>query len=103
MLLKVYHAYKAAKGNKVKNRDYVVSCIRVFLQSWCSENYINFRSMKTVVETRRQLRELCQRAGVNLSSSTDTNCIRRFLLAGLFTNLAEHVGNGRYQTVWLWH
>ena len=34
-----------------------------------------------------------------MTSSTDTGFIRRSLLAGLFTNLAEHVGNGRYQTV----
>lgn len=55
--------------------------------------------MKTVQDVRQQLRSLCQQLGVALCSSGDPTTIRRALLAGLFTNTAEHIGEGRYHTV----
>ena len=69
------------------------------LQGWCTDNFIHSRNMRTVLDIRRQLRELCQREEVRLTSSLNTEPIMRALLSGLFTNLAEHVGEGRYQTV----
>ena len=54
--------------------------------------------MKTVLDVRRQLKELCQRLGVGLGSSQDSGVLRS-LLGGLFTNVAEHTGEGKYLTV----
>lgn len=65
--------------------------------------------MKLVVDTRRQLSELCERVGVVLESGgADCNLsLRRALLGGLFVNVAEYVGEGKYKTVsgcgeWVW-
>ena len=55
--------------------------------------------MKTVQDVRQQLRSLCQQLGVALCSSGDPTTILRALLTGLFTNTAEHIGEGRYHTV----
>jgi hypothetical protein len=57
--------------------------------------------MKTVVDTRRQLSVLCERVGVPLSTggSDCSQSVRRALLGGLFVNVAEHVGEGKYRTV----
>ena len=68
--------------------------------------------MKTVVDTRRQLSELCERVGVAIASggADCSRSVRRALLGGLFVNVAEHVGEGKYKTVsvdgqcggWVW-
>ena len=57
--------------------------------------------MATVLDIRRQLSELCERVGVAVTSG-GAECsenVRRALLAGLFVNVAEHVGEGKYKTV----
>lgn len=59
------------------------------------------RNMCTVLDVRRQLCELCERVGVSLSTG-GTDCseaLRKALLGGLFTNVAEHIGEGKYLTV----
>ncbi len=67
--------------------------------------------MKTVMDTRRQLSELCERVGVAIPSGGGdcSQSLRRALLGGLFVNVAEHVGEGKYKTVsvcvcavWVW-
>ena len=57
--------------------------------------------MRTVLDVRRQLYELCERVGVGLSSggAECSEALRRALLGGLFTNVAEHIGEGKYLTV----
>ena len=60
--------------------------------------------MRTVLDVRRQLKELCQRLGVGLEgagfgSSRDGEALLRSLLGGLFTNVADHTGEGKYLTV----
>ena len=71
------------------------------LQAWCRENFIHTRNMKTVMDTRRQLSELCERVGVAMASG-GAECglaLRHALLGGLFLNVAEHMGEGKYKTV----
>ena len=73
-------------------------------QAWCRENFLHLRNMKTVLDVRRQLKELCQRLGVGqegagLGSSRDSGVLLRSLLGGLFTNVADHTGEGKYLTV----
>ncbi|XP_064395153.1 ATP-dependent RNA helicase DHX33-like [Halichondria panicea] len=84
MLLKIYRAFKSVKGNK----------------SWCHENFIHMRHMSTVMDVRRQLTELCGRVGVELGTG-GAECsegVRRALIGGLFMNIAEHAGEGKYLT-----
>ena len=61
--------------------------------------------METVLKIRCQLSDLCERVGVACVSggSECSLVIRRALLRGLFVNVAEHVGEGKYKTVrYLW-
>ena len=68
-------------------------------QRWCRENFVHQRNMRTALDVRSQLEDLCGRQGVGLVSSQDSRAIRQALLAGLFTQTAEHRGEGKYQTV----
>jgi len=84
MLLKIFKAHKYAKGDP----------------GWCLEHFINTRAMKTVHKIRAQLRELCQRLKISLSScAKDFSKLRRSLAAGLFTCSAELQKDGTYQTI----
>ena len=59
------------------------------------------RHMSTVMDVRRQLTELCGRVGVELRTG-GAECsegVRRALIGGLFMNIAEHAGEGKYLTV----
>eukprot|EP00040_Diaphanoeca_grandis_P032537 m.197322 g.197322 ORF g.197322 m.197322 type:complete len:658 (-) comp32658_c0_seq2:339-2312(-) len=83
-LLNVYNEYKGVDGNA----------------QWCSRNFINKRSLTTVINTRKQLRQVCVRLGMNLESSrADSVLIRKCLLAGLFSQVAELSGNGLYKSL----
>lgn len=83
-LLNIFKGHKHAKGNP----------------NWCSEHFINTRAMKTVYKIRAQLRELCQRLDIPLTScAKDFSKLRRSLAAGLFTCCAELQRDGTYQTI----
>ena len=55
--------------------------------------------MSTVVDIRKQLKELCEHNRINLVSTQNNDNIMKCLLHGLFVNVAEHISNGKYQTV----
>ena len=55
--------------------------------------------MLTIIDVRKQLRDLCQRNEVPLKTSHSSELIRKALLQGFFVNVAEHLGEGKYQTV----
>ena len=57
--------------------------------------------MKIVTDIRRQLHDLCERVGVAITSggSECSPSLRESLLTGLFVNVAEHIGEGKYRTV----
>lgn len=59
------------------------------------------RNMNTVISVRQQLTDLCQKVGVSITScgAESSEPVRKALLGGLFTNVAEHRGEGRYHTV----
>lgn len=69
------------------------------VQSWCRENFIHQRNMRTALDVRAQLVELCNRHGVSLVSSGDSHAVRTALLVGLYAQTAEHTGEGKYRTV----
>lgn len=85
-LLKVYREYKAARGDP----------------QWCWGNYINSKSMKKVLEVRKQLADILQKMGIRMSSAPerDTTPIRKCLAAGFFLNAAVRVPKKRlYRTL----
>lgn len=106
-LLQIYRAYKSAKGNKVHcmHPSLVRRYFRFFFslkQAWCRENFIHTRNMHKVLDVRKQLLELCARVKVEVNSFSGRECsdpVRKSLLGGLFTNVAEHTGEGKYRTV----
>ncbi len=59
------------------------------------------RNMSTVMDVRHQLAELCGRVGLSLVSAgvECSEAVRRALISGLFLNVAEHIGEGKYLTV----
>uniref|UniRef100_K1PUI3 RNA helicase n=1 Tax=Magallana gigas TaxID=29159 RepID=K1PUI3_MAGGI len=61
MLLNIYKAYKAVKGNR----------------EWCMEKFINQRNMKTATEVRKQLHDICVRVDFPIKSyGNDSTTIR---------------------------
>lgn len=115
-LLNVYKAYQSVKGNKVcvllKTFGPVcVTCLHAFspppsisfltlpFQHWCMENYIHMRNMKAALDVQAQLHDLCTRLSIQVNSSPIADSILHSLLSGLFTNVAEHAGEGKYHTV----
>ncbi|KAG7014299.1 putative pre-mRNA-splicing factor ATP-dependent RNA helicase DEAH2 [Cucurbita argyrosperma subsp. argyrosperma] len=87
-LLNVYHAYKQ------NNED----------QSWCYENFINHRAMKSADNVREQLVRIMARFNLKLCS-TDFNSreyyvnIRKAMLSGYFMQVAHLERTGHYLTV----
>ena len=75
--------------------------VQFHFQAWCKENFIHIRNMNTVLSVRQQLCDLCERVGVAITSygAECSEPLRKALLGGLFTNVAEHRGEGRYHTV----
>lgn len=69
-------------------------------KSWCVEHYINLRNMLHVREVRGQLSDILCRNPTSLSScGSNMDQIRKCLLTGLFTNVAELFRNKQYITV----
>lgn len=63
-------------------------------------NYLNARNLEYAAEVRRQLWELCERAGLLHSScGQDMDVVRKCLLTGLFHNVAELQRDKHYLTV----
>ncbi|KAF1891950.1 hypothetical protein Lal_00036300 [Lupinus albus] len=87
-LLNVYHAYKQ------NNED----------SSWCYENFINQRGLKSADNVRQQLVRIMGRFNLKLCS-TDFNSrdyyinIRKAMLAGYFMQVAHLERTGHYLTV----
>jgi len=86
-LLNAYHAFKQNETS-----------------DWCYENFINFRTMKSVDNVRSQLTRIMKRFNLPLVS-TDFNSkdyyvnIRKALVAGFFMQVAHLERNGHYLTV----
>ena len=83
-LLNIYRAYKAVGGSN----------------DWCHEHFINSRTMKLVMDIRKQLRGLCLKLDIPLQScNKDLVKVRQCLAAGFFLNVAERQLDGTYRTV----
>ena len=67
-------------------------------KDWCETNFINSKAMKTVLDIRAQLRELCAKLEIALQScGKETNKIRQCLTTGFFVNAAELQLDGTYK------
>lgn len=57
---------------------------------WCHDHYINMKNMLYAREVRDQLAEICKRCHISISScGGNMDQVRKCLLAGLFTHVAE--------------
>lgn len=86
MLLNIFRAYKRVKGNK----------------QWCQENKLNQRNLKTASAIRKQLTQICVKAGiptVGVTVGQNTKIIRKCLAYGLFMNVAELQIDGSYSSI----
>ncbi|KAF4348069.1 hypothetical protein F8388_012402 [Cannabis sativa] len=87
-LLNVYHAYKQ------NNED----------QSWCYENFVNARALKSADNVRQQLVRIMARYNLKLCSTDFSSRdyyinIRKAMLAGYFMQVAHLERTGHYLTV----
>lgn len=72
---------------------------------WCRDNFVNARSLKQVLEARKQLRERCERMGLSwadsdggeLGGEAETDAILTSLVGGLFANSALLQPDGTYR------
>ena len=74
-----------------------------FSSQWCSENFVQIRSIKKARDIREQLVKLCDRVEVDPEISTpfddDFDMIIKSITAGFFYNVAKLGKAGEYQTV----
>ena len=70
-----------------------------FSTQWCFENFIQHRSMTRARDIRDQLENLCERVEIELSSSIDSQNIRKAITSGFFYHTARLQKNGNYRTV----
>lgn len=75
-------------------------------KAWCRENFVQFRGMQQVLDTRRQLKERCERLGLDVgeskAQSTDLtveeeDAILECLLQGLYNRVALRRQDGRFE------
>lgn len=67
---------------------------------WCQEHYVNARNILYAREVRSQLVDVCRRLDMKMSScGSDIDRLRKCLLSGLFTSVAELNRDKQYITV----
>ena len=84
-------------------KNYLTLCICFWLKLFiffhrCYNNFINTKTMATVVNVRNQLRDLCTKGGYVLQScGNDSTAYRRSLITGMFANVATLQVDGMYK------
>lgn len=73
------------------------------LTSWCYDNFLNNRSLKSADNVRTQLARIMQRMGIVLNSTEFTsknyyNNIRKALVSGYFMHVAHLERSGMQQS-----
>ncbi|VVB12580.1 unnamed protein product [Arabis nemorensis] len=95
--------FAAAEGDHVT----FLNVYKGFIESkkssqWCYKNFLNYQSMKKVVEIRDQLKRIAKRLGITLKScDRDMEAVRKAVTAGFFANACrlEPHSNGVYKTI----
>jgi pre-mRNA-splicing factor ATP-dependent RNA helicase DHX16 len=71
-----------------------------YATQWCYDNFIQVRSMKKARDVYDQLSKLCERAEIEIDEKpTDSDGLRKAVLAGYFYNTAKLQGSGDYRTI----
>ncbi|RLV93574.1 Pre-mRNA-splicing factor ATP-dependent RNA helicase [Spathaspora sp. JA1] len=70
-------------------------------KTWCSDNFIQERSMRRAMDVRKQLKTIMVKYGYILGSSCGSNIdvIRKTLCAGYFKNISKRETNEGYKTL----
>ncbi|KAF8097421.1 hypothetical protein N665_0289s0010 [Sinapis alba] len=95
--------FAAAEGDHIT----FLNVYKGFLESkkssqWCYKNFLNYQSMKKVVEIRDQLKRIARRLGISLKSCEgDIDAVRKAVTAGFFANACrlEPHSNGVFKTI----
>ncbi|XP_009131789.1 probable pre-mRNA-splicing factor ATP-dependent RNA helicase DEAH9 [Brassica rapa] len=95
--------FAAAEGDHIT----FLNVYKGFLESkkssqWCYKNFLNYQSMKKVVEIRDQLKRIARRLGITLKSCDgDIDAVRKAVTAGFFANACrlEPHSNGVFKTI----
>ncbi|PVD28898.1 hypothetical protein C0Q70_11493 [Pomacea canaliculata] len=83
-LLNIFRAHKAAKSSK----------------QFCQCNFLNGRNLSTATSVRKQLRDICTRQGLEVTScGRTTTSVRKCLAAGFFMSAAQLQKEGEYLTL----
>jgi len=100
-----------AARNKFVSRDgdhaTLMNVLRAFIQvapkqqaEWCSDNFINVRSVRKATDIYQQLEGHMQQLSLPLvSCGEDTTPLRRALVSGLFTQAARKQPDGTYKVI----
>ncbi|KAH6560728.1 hypothetical protein BASA81_005241 [Batrachochytrium salamandrivorans] len=84
-LLNTAKAYLAAKGDA----------------TWCADHFISSRSMRQIMDIRKQLIAFCEQQNIppSVSCGTDYESVQKCLLSGFFRNIAIRQHDGSYKTL----
>lgn len=69
-----------------------------YSQTWCYENFIQYKSMVRAHDVRDQLVGLCERVEIPLQSNPDSEDIRKAVTSGFFYHTARLAKGGMYKT-----
>ncbi|RNA11852.1 ATP-dependent RNA helicase DHX33 [Brachionus plicatilis] len=82
------NVYKAFMANKSSSKE------------WCQENFLDLKNLKLAVDINKQLKDICTKNSIKLtSSSNDSVKIRMALISGFFMNAAEYQKENEYKTM----
>lgn len=82
------NVYKTFVANKSSSKE------------WCHENFLDLKNLRLAVDICKQLRDICNRQSIRLSSSSsDSVSVRKALISGFFMNAAEYQRENEYKTV----
>ncbi|CAH2007511.1 unnamed protein product [Acanthoscelides obtectus] len=69
-------------------------------KAWCHEHFINMKNILHVKEIKDQLEEICCKCGLSINScGGQLDQLRKCLITGLFTNVAELYRDKQYITL----
>eukprot|EP00842_Homolaphlyctis_polyrhiza_P007123 jgi/Hompol1/9/HPOL_001305-RA len=68
---------------------------------WCNDNFINSRSMRQIMDIRKQLAQFCDQVGIpsSVSCGNDHESLLKCILSGFFRNVAIRQHDGSFRTL----
>lgn len=84
--------------NVLRSYEALPKSDKVGRKTWCKDRFVNERNLKKAIQARDQMREICEREGVDwrTTSGDEAEPILRSLLDGLFMNTAVN-RDGEYK------